>query len=83
MKKRIRSWLVQLFPYLMGDVRGCRACGREWKKEAMYYRTGFGWFCNKEEAESYWVPFNRWDKKPKRSGSLSGHTPINGHGEKP
>lgn len=62
---KFHAILAKCFPFLFGEVRTCRSCGRVQERKFMYYGTGYGWFCTKEEADAYWIPLDRWPTKPK------------------
>jgi hypothetical protein len=52
--KMTRFWLW-LFAEHYSEVAKCRECGAVVTKTRMVKEPVYGWFCNEEECEEYWL----------------------------
>lgn len=54
-RERMNRFLRWLFPDHYAEVAQCRWCGSVVSKSRMVHVPLYGWFCNEQEADEFWL----------------------------
>lgn len=52
---RFNRFLDWLWPERTRETAACKACGEVALKRRMVHDNAYGWFCNEEELDKFWL----------------------------